>query len=427
MGAIFAMAMKDLRLLFSDWAGVFFTFCFPAIYAVFFGTIYAGMMSGEPMRIDVDVVDADQTAESAALIEGLDANAFMNLHAVDDREVAADHVRRGRRQAYIYIPPGFGANRLSVFWDQPIFPEVAADPSSPGVQATVAGLVKEQTFMQVRDSFRTRAGFDDMLAQGRESVDQADDLSGGQRLVLNALFATLESVRDQRLMGFDAQPAATPETQPATAPAPQPATPAQRGPSAFAVCFPQGIVWGILACAATFATTIVVERTRGTLPRLLVAPISDWQFLAGKALACLLTTAAVLALMLLLAIVLGVQPDSWPLLLVAALCVAIGMVGLMMLMSVLGKTEQAVAGVSWAAIIVLCMFGGGMIPQAFMPGWMRPLSAISPVGWAIRALDGALWRGFSPAEMLAPCAALIAIGVGGFGIGLAVFRLRVAR
>ena len=51
-----------------------------------------------------------------------------------------------------------------------------------------------------------------------------------------------------------------------------------------------------------------------------------------------------------------------------------------------------------------------MIPLAFMPGFMRTLSHLSPVKWSILALEGAIWRGFSLAEMLLPCAVLVAVG-----------------
>ncbi len=63
------------------------------------------------------------------------------------------------------------------------------------------------------------------------------------------------------------------------------------------------------------------------------------------------------------------------------------------------------------------MFGGGMIPLAFMPEMMRPLSHLSPVKWSILALEGAIWRDFSWTEILFPCAVLIVIGCCGFALG----------
>ena len=44
--------------------------------------------------------------------------------------------------------------------------------------------------------------------------------------------------------------------------------------NAYEISFPQGCIWGIMGCAAAFGITLVVERTRGTLVRLRMAPIS---------------------------------------------------------------------------------------------------------------------------------------------------------
>ncbi|HRP62893.1 MAG TPA: ABC transporter permease, partial [Phycisphaerales bacterium] len=93
-----------------------------------------------------------------------------------------------------------------------------------------------------------------------------------------------------------------------------------------------------------------------------------------------------------------------------------------MLLSVLGKTEAAAGGIGWAVLLVMAMLGGGMVPLFLMPGWMQSISHISPVKWAVLALEGAIWRGFSPAEMLLPCAVLLGVGAGGFLLGSRLFR-----
>ena len=178
-----------------------------------------------------------------------------------------------------------------------------------------------------------------------------------------------------------------------------------------------------MGCAAGFAISLVDERTKGTLVRLRIAPIGRMHILAGKALACGLTTIAAPTVLLLLAVVaFGVRPDSWPLLGVAVVCVALCFVGIMMLLSVLGKTERSAAGIGWAVLIVIAMIGGGTIPLAFMPPWMQPLSHLSPVKWSILAMEGAIWRNFSAAELALPCGILVAVGLLCFTIGTRAFR-----
>jgi ABC-2 type transport system permease protein len=96
----------------------------------------------------------------------------------------------------------------------------------------------------------------------------------------------------------------------------------------------------------------------------------------------------------------------------------------MMLLSVLGQTEQAVGGSASAIMVVMAMFGGGMIPLIAMPDWMQTASNISPVKWGILALEGAIWRGFSASEMLLPCGILLAVGAISFALGVRILARR---
>jgi ABC-2 type transport system permease protein len=118
----------------------------------------------------------------------------------------------------------------------------------------------------------------------------------------------------------------------------------------------------------------------------------------------------------------GVRPTSWVLLSLAAVCAASGFVGIMMLVSVLGKTEQAAAGAGWAVMMPLTMLGGGMVPLFVMPSWMATAGNVSPAKWAVLAFEGAIWRGFSASEMLLPCGILLAVGAACFAIGTRAFR-----
>jgi ABC-2 type transport system permease protein len=198
----------------------------------------------------------------------------------------------------------------------------------------------------------------------------------------------------------------------------------QQGPrNSFDITFPQGILWGIIGCCMTFGIGIVSERTHGTMVRLQMSPLTRMHLLAGKALACFASILAVEALLFAFGrLCFHVRPASWGLLVLAGLATAIAFVGIMMLTSTLGKTEQAAAGAGWAVMMPLSMFGGGMVPLMFMPGWMAVVSNFSPVKWALLAMEGAIWRGFSLREMLFPCALLIGIGIVCFAVGVRTFR-----
>ena len=200
--------------------------------------------------------------------------------------------------------------------------------------------------------------------------------------------------------------------------------PAEHGPrNSFDFTFPQGILWGIFACASTFGIGLVVERSAGTLVRLHVAPLSRTEILAGKALACLTAILGVEAILIGIGVAaFHLRPSSYPLLALAGLSAALGFVGIMMALSTLGRTEKSASGAGWAILLVMSMLGGGMVPLFVMPAWMATASNASPAKWAILAFEGALWRGFGFAEMLGPCAILVMVGAFTFAIGARNFR-----
>jgi len=107
---------------------------------------------------------------------------------------------------------------------------------------------------------------------------------------------------------------------------------------------------------------------------------------------------------------------------VAVMLSSLGFVGVMMAMAGLSRTEGGGSGMGRAVILILAMIGGGTIPLFFLPPFMQTLSSISPFKWATLAFEGALWRGFTAADMMLPGAVLLGFCVGGFAIGVYAMR-----
>ena len=193
----------------------------------------------------------------------------------------------------------------------------------------------------------------------------------------------------------------------------------ENGPrNAYEITFPSSVMWAMIGVCMSFAISVVHERIRGTFLRLRLAPISRSQVLAGKGLAAFLAAIGATALLLLLAAtVFDVRISNPPALAVALAATAFCFTGLMMLISVFGRTHSAVAGAGWAVLLVMSMTGGGMIPLIAMPAWMQSVSNFSLVKWGVLAVEGAIWRGFSPQEMALPVGILLAAGVVGFAVG----------
>lgn len=417
MRSMTALARKDLKLLLRDKPGFFFTFFFPVLYAGFFGMIMGGM--GDSPSIDVCVVDEDQSPGSKAFLDKLVAGPEIKVIAVD-RDTAMQRVRRGRVPAYMIVPTGFGKAYDRPFIDGMPEVEIGMDPSRKAEQGLLQGVLAKVIFERVADVYLNPDNARKLIAEATGEIRDDPEIPALARSALLTFLPALDNFLAEipreggdsflNVSSFGVKQVDVARDD-------------KRAKNFYEISFPQGIVWALLACAASFGISLVTERSRGTLVRLRMMPIGPADILAGKALACLITTAGVTVALLLVARVLfGIRLAS-PLLLfmaIAATCVCF--VGLMMFLSVLGRTEQSAGGIGWAILMVMAMTGGGMIPLAFMPGFMRTISHFSPVKWTIYALEGAIWRGFTFSEMILPCAILTAIGVVLFVIGVRLFR-----
>lgn len=423
MRQILALAIKDLKLLVRDKAGLFFTFFFPILYAVFFGTIFGGA-GGGGSATPLLVIDQDQSAGSAAFVESLDAEEQIAVTFTDDLAAAEEAVRKGDKTAFIVIPEGFGD--ASIFRGDPMRLIIGVDPSRQAEAGLIKGLVTGKAYEHLQKLFLDPDSAKGMTRDALDALEEDPDLSPLQRTILRTFLSGLDTfLEDMPATGaFDAggegqAQAFNPiEIEEAELLADEDSA----GPSPFAISFPQGMIWGIMGCAAGFGISLVAERNGGTLTRLRTAPLARSRVLMGKGLACFVTTTGVAVMLLLIARVgFGVVPGSLPLLALAIVSVSLAFVGIMMLLSTIGKTEASSGGIGWAVLLVFAMFGGGMLPLFLMKGWMITLSHVSPVKWSILAIEGAVWRGFTLGDMLLPCGILCGVGVVGFGLGSRLF------
>lgn len=412
MHQLMALMLKDLRLLSRDKVGFFFAFVFPILYATFFGSIMSGLRGGGTRKIEVAVVDEDQTAESKAFAQQLSEQKELSV-TMANRAQAEEWVRKGERAGYIGLPQGFGAARKQMFGTT-MAVQVGVDPSRLAESGLLQGILLTVLYKDIESLVRNPGALTERIDESLAAVRDAKDMDPERRRTLQGFLPAVKAfMTNMPKMGLEngGMPKAQVEVVEVTR--------ERKGPTnSYEISFPQGCIWGIMGCAASFGISLVVERTRGTLVRLRMAPISRAQILAGKGLACLLTTLCVgVTMFLFAALVFGVRPSSYTALAAALLCVSIAFVGIMMLLSVAGKTEQSAGGIGWAILVLMAMIGGGMIPLAFMPGWLQTASDISPVKWAVLAMEGAVWRDFSASEMVKPCAVLVGIGVVCFAIG----------
>jgi ABC-2 type transport system permease protein len=420
MRAVLALALKDLRVLTRVRAALFFTFLWPVFVAVLFGFVFSGQASERGRAaMQIAMVDEDQTDRSRAFIARLDESPEIDVTPASPDD-ASDLVRRGQRAAFVVVKKGYGEASERLFYGPSRQVEVGIDPSRQAEAGMLQGLLIKYAMEDVQQLFTNTAA-------SRQAVQEAlSEIHG-----IGTGATDLAPV--ERFLGELDRFLAAPQPQggPGQAGAWQPlavrTTDIRRervGPAnAFEVTFPQGVMWGLIGCVMTFAISLVTERVHGTLTRLRMAPLTRAQILGGKAAACFAAMLLVQVILFGLGVgVFGIRPHSWAALVAIAVSSGIAFVGFMMLIAGIGRTEQGTSGAGWAMLMPMTLFGGGMMPQFVMPSWMITVGALSPVTWVIRGMEGAIWRGFSPAEMALPCGILLAFGAVCFALGVRALR-----
>lgn len=422
MRAAIAIAAKDLRLLLRNRGALFFTLAWPLLLAVFFGLVFGGGGGSGRPAVALVVADTHPASEQfAARVLALDTLAVERMDAAS----AEQQVRQGKRSAAIVLPIGFGQRSAGGFAGDP--PEVGLwlDPSRRAERAMIEGMLLklggEAMFQRMNDPAQRKDWLDTARAD-LEAVSPASRPAFSDFYnALDTLLATPEAAVAGSEDGTEGGTGAgfTPLRVAA-----RDVAVAGKGPrNGFAISFTQGLFWALLGALMSFVTALVLERSEGTWDRLRCAPVPAGMLLLGKALACF---AVMLAALLLVAgagaLAFGVVPQSLALLLLAFVAASAAFTGLMMLLASLGGSVQSATGLAWAVLLPMAMAGGAMIPLFVMPAWMLQLSHLSLVKWAVLAFEGAIWRGFSLAEMLPALAILLLTGLACGALG--AWRIR---
>lgn len=413
MNAIFALALKDLKLLLRNRATLFFTFVWPLLMAIGFGFMFSS--GGEKAKLLVLAEDADKTDMSAEFLRQLTALDSVDLK-IEARELAEQKVKRGQAIALIVIPKGFGLASQRLFYGDPPRIQVLIDPSRKAESGMLEGLLMQVAAQNMSTRMTDSTQSQQWLQTARKDVQA---LPKDEREKYSNLLAAVEQIQPQNEIANSDRPNAQAV---AWSPLSIDLTALQvkrSGPeNAFAISFPQGMLWALVGCLMSFATGFATEREKGTWLRLRTSPQTAGRLMLGKALAALIALVAVQAFLLLFArLVFDLTPAQPLALFMVISASAIAFTGMMLLISSVGRTVQGVSSAGWASLMPLMMIGGGMIPLMVMPRWMGNISAFSPVNWSLRSIEGAIWRDYSWPDYLLPVLGLVFLGVLAFAIG----------
>jgi linearmycin/streptolysin S transport system permease protein len=383
--AAWLICAKDLKARLRDRSALLIGIVVPLALAFIFNLIFSGI-SGNSGVISLGVVDADHGAASQAftqqVLPAVNRSGLITLRteatAGRARALAAD----GTLDAVIVIPAGFSARvRAGQSASMQVIGNVDA-----GIAAEVARSITEAYAAE--------------LNRVRLSVATAAAGRGG--------------AGDTRALTAQAAATATP-----VAVSDVSAQTKELDTKSF---FAAGMAVFFLFFTVQFGvTSLLEERSEGTLARLLAAPISRASILGGKLMVSFLlgvTSMAVLAVAT--SLLFGADwgnPLGVAVLIVAAIAAAMG---IMSLIAALAKNAEQAANWQSVAAVALGLLGGTFLPASQAPGVLSTLTFAAPQAWFLRGLGDL--RGGSLGVVWLPALAMLGFAV--VAGGLALFRLR---
>jgi ABC-2 type transport system permease protein len=434
----FHIIARDLRIVFKDRGTILLGFAVPIVLFTVFVLIFGGMSSSaddiNPIRlIVVDEDGSKQSKQLVSLLGHLEPVTVRTERKTKDAEEPVPYTAETARQAVVegdvstalIIPKDFASGlqeHLFAEYDSLPALKILYDAAVPIEAQVVRGLLQQVVFMSLMDTWAV-TGVDLMAEELALDEDTSSQMSSWMREV----FDELETLREQE--------SADPDTAEAGggvglgSPIPIETVDvlgeSKRSPVA-AMTAAQVVVMFLLFSVMYAAGSILQEQESGTLRRLLISPMTDWQFLLGR----LGSTAIYGFLQIMVMYFYGwivFKVDifrDFPALIVMTAVTAASATALGLLLASLCRSMKQVESMSTLVVLSMSAIGGSMVPRFLMPKWMQNIGLISFNAWAIDGFYKIFWREMGILQILPQVCVLLAAGLVFFFIASHLFRKR---
>jgi ABC-2 type transport system permease protein len=358
---LLALASRNLKETYRDPMALGFLLGFPLVFMVLFGAIFSGE---ETPSYAIGVIDEDNTPMSQAFVdEALAQVPVLEVSAYDDAATALKDLKFGDISAYIIIPQGFG-QQVNSNW-----------------QGDKADIVLNITYDE-------------------------SDLQVSEQIITTINAATRAFARIEIPVTIDAEPIHI-ETE----------------IDYMDFIGPGIIVFGILIIIPTAARTMVTDKEKGMLARLLTTPTRPIDFILGYSVGLVLIAAAQIIIIMVATWLFGLNMTGNPLLaffvflLTSMCCIGIGMV-----VASLTKTENQAEPLCWLFAMPLAALSGCWFSIELMPSYLRTFANVFPFAHTVEASRAILIRGVGLEAISYDFFFLVGWAVAIFALGIILFR-----
>jgi len=393
MPRFWIFAHKEFLQVVRDRHALALLFAMPTLFILIMSlALQSGFEAHKSVRLEYYFVDQADTASSAELLRLMDeAGAFTRLPNEDTMVAMRDRVSRDEAKFLLIVDPDF-ESRLTDR-EQAVSLEVA-----PGTELPVAMLFESRVRQALGSLYLEQS-----LAPVLEQVGMVVDAGS-----LKALL-TVESLYEGEL--------------------------GRQIPTSVQQGVPAWLMFAMFFVAVPLSTTLIAERSNGTLARLQTMALPNWQLLLGKLLPYFAINLCQVVLMLLVGIYLVpvfggdrlVLGDAYGALVVMSMAASLAAVSFGLCVAQLVKTNEQATILAGAANIIMAAIGGVMVPRFLMPQMMQDFAWVSPMTWGLEGYLDLFLRGGSLIDVLPESTGLVVFAGIMLGLALLISSRRGAR
>ncbi|PKO16904.1 MAG: hypothetical protein CVU39_06710 [Chloroflexi bacterium HGW-Chloroflexi-10] len=383
MKRLFVIALKDLQINFRDVSGLIIMLVAPFALILVIGAAFGGFSgddgSSPIAEIPVIIVNLDEGQYSAYLVEAFQSAELADLlepQILDSVEAARILVDNDKAAAVVVVPANFSeaivpSSILEGNFNSPVsgeraVVEVYQNPSRPVSSSIIRSIVDIilANFSSARIS--AQLSLEALVRSGRVTPEQLNALAPelGQKAAQNVVDSEIVQLQTQTI---------TPTGE-------------SEGFDWLVYSVPSMAILYLMFTMTSAGRSILSERDRGTLPRMLVMPASASVILGGKMLGAFIT--GILQMTILLTAGTLLYQISWGSLwglILLTIAVVAAATGWAMLIASFSKTPGQASAVGTAITLIFAASAGNFLPRGALPQWLQTASLISPNGWG---LDG---------------------------------------
>jgi ABC-2 type transport system permease protein len=413
------IAWKDTLTRMRDWKALVGLLAAPLIISALIGLAFGNLVFGgtQPALTSIELIlvnlDEGQLGQSYAdVLTSDDLSDLFQVRQMEDLEAARAEIEAGNARGVVYIPAGFSEALLPSEADQDVGSGVIQlylDPS-----ANISPFIIQSVVEQITAHANTV-----LLAAGvtvEQVVARAEQLGPAMAGLEPALTGELQPEN----FNFETQRLSLQKTEVGEA---------VEEVDPYTYFVPGMAVFFLMFSMFDGSRSILLEESRGTLPRLMTTPTPLPQIILGKMGGTFLTgllqfTVLVVASWLIFGLNWG---SSIPGLIMIVVLTVFAASGLGALLTVFARTETQASIIASTVALVFGALGGSFFPIENLSGIVNTASKFTVNRWAMQGLTKLSIQHAAFGDVLTEAAVLGVIGLVTFTIALFGFQRRFVK